>query len=150
MSIPTANTEAITPAFGDYSTNNGTGRGQLVTAVANDYTGVSANYVLVFTAGADGARIESVQCVAGGTNVASCARFFENNGSANTTATNNLYLGDQVLQATTASTVAPIVSPTWIPPGGPILLKPNCRLYVGLTVAVAAGWVFYVNRSGQY
>lgn len=119
--------------------NNGTtGMNQLITAAATDYTGIDADTSLVFTAGADGSYIDRLRFKAGGTNVATVARIYINNGSANTTATNNTFYGEVSLPATTASNTsatAEIDYPMNIAiPGG-------FRIYVGLATAVAAGWV---------
>ena len=130
----------------DVSTNNGTGMGQLVTAAANDYTGISGNYALVWTAGANSGRLDSIRCTAGGTNVAAVARIFANNGSAQTTATNNVAYGEINLPVTTASTTAqmPFVE---FPIG--VAFAAGTRIYIGLGAAVAAGWVF-MPIAGQY
>ena len=130
----------------DVSTNNGTGMGQLITAAANDYTGISGNYALVWTSGANGGRLDGIRCTAGGTNVAAVVRIFFNNGSTAATATNNVFLGEFNLPVTTASTTAqmPFVE---IPVG--IALPAGFRVYAGLGAAVAAGWVF-MPIAGQY
>ena len=130
----------------DVSTNNGTGMGQLVTAAAADYTGISANYVLVWTAGPNNGRLDAIRCTSGGTNVAAVVRLFANNGSAQTTATNNVAIGESDLPVTTASTTArmPFVE---IPIG--IAFAAGTRVYAGLGAAVAAGWVF-MPIAGQY
>ena len=45
-----------------------------ITAAAADYTGISANYALIFTAGANGGRLDSIACISSGTNVAAVLR----------------------------------------------------------------------------
>jgi hypothetical protein len=117
---------------------------QLVTAAANDYTGIHANTVLVFTAGANGSRLHAIKCVAGGTNVVSVARFFINNGATNGTATNNTPCGQITLQSTAASAVAATAEFEYFIGR---TLAPNERLYVGLATAVAAGWTFTAVAS---
>jgi len=151
MSNPTANVQPIWVAKPDLSNNNGTGTNQLVTAaVGSDYTGVSANYSLVHTAGADGSRIDRLKFTAGGTNVQTVARIFANNGSAPTTAANNEFLGEVQLPATAASNTTVMVSPEWVPPGGMgLTVPPGWRIYVGLATAVAAGWAC-APIAGQY
>lgn len=119
--------------------NNGTtGMNQLILNAANDYTGIDADVSLVFTAGADGSYIERLRFKAGGTNVATVARIYINNGSANTTATNNVFYGEATLPATTASATVATAEIDYFMnlaiPGG-------FRIYVGLATAVAAGWV---------
>ena len=130
----------------DVSTNNSTGMGQLVTAAAADYTGISGNYALVWTAGANGGRLDTIRCTAGGTNVAAVVRIFINNGSAVGTATNNLFFGEFNLPVTTASTTAqmPFVE---IPIN--VAIPAGFKVYAGLGAAVAAGWVF-APIAGQY
>ena len=56
MSTTAGNVQPIWIAKGDLSKDNGTTMNQAITLAANDYTGIGANNVLVFTAGADGAR----------------------------------------------------------------------------------------------
>lgn len=70
---------------------------------AKDGTGT---VVTVFTAGANGSRLDQVKVRALGTNVATVLRFFVNNGSANTTATNNSLIHEVTIPATTLSEVA--------------------------------------------
>jgi hypothetical protein len=150
MTTPTANVQPIWVAKGDVSTNNGTTMNQAITAAAADYTGAGANNVLCLTAGADGARLERIKFTAAGTNVATVMRVFLNNGSANTTAANNTFLGEVTLLATTASAVAALTSPEWVPPGGGAIVIPGgFRIYIGLGTAVAAGWVA-TPILGQY
>lgn len=141
-----ANREPIFSLKGDLSNNNGTGMNQLITAAANDYTGIGANNSLIFTAGPDGAFLTRIRAKAGGTNVASVARFFANNGSTPGTATNNVFWGELTLPATTAAANAATVELDY--PMG-FVLPAGWRLYAGLGTAVAAGWVFTVV-AGQY
>jgi hypothetical protein len=101
---------------------------------------------LLFTAGADGDFIESITAKALGTNVASVARIFLNNGSATTTAANNVLISEISLPATTLTEVAglqdvAIALNRRIPAG--------YKLYVLLGTAVAAGWNF-TAWAGKY
>ena len=149
MSTTTGNVQAIWIAKCDLSKDGTTGMNQAITAAAADYTGVSANNSLVFTAGADGARMERLKFTAAGTNVQSVARIYINNGAANTTATNNTLIGEMSLPATTATNTAAVVSPEFVLPGGALALPGGFRIYVGLATAVAAGWVA-TPICGQY
>jgi hypothetical protein len=149
MSTTTGNVQPIWIAKGDLSNNGTTGMNQAVTLAANDYTGIGVNNVLVFTSGADGARMERLKFTAAGTNIQSVARIFINNGAANTTATNNTLIGEISLPATTASATAALISPEFIMPGGALALPPGFRIYIGLGTAVAAGWVV-TPICGQY
>ena len=141
-----ANTDPTYTLTPDLSTNNGTGMPQPITAAAADYTGISANYQLIHTAGANGSYVRSIIAKASGTNVAAVARLFYNNAATPGTATNNSFIAEIGLPATTASTTAATVEIEF-----PLefAIKATHRLYVGLGAAVAAGWTFTVI-SGQY
>ena len=141
-----ANQTPIYTATPDISKDNSTGMGQLITAAAADYTGISANYVLVHTAGANGSYIRRLRLKAGGTNVAAVMRIFINNGAVPGTATNNEFYGEIGLPATTAVTTAPTVD---IDYPMDVQLRSTQRVYVGLGAAVAAGWSC-VAIAGQY
>jgi hypothetical protein len=111
---------------------------QMVTAAANDYTGIDADVSLVFTAEAtDGSYIQRLRFKAGGTNVASVARIYLNNGSTPGTAANNVFYGEISLPATTAIATAATVE---IDYPMNFALPPGFRIYFGLGTAVAAGW----------
>lgn len=142
-----ANTAPIYSRVGSVSQDNGTGMNQLVTAAANDVTGAGANNSLFFTADpTNGSFIQRIRFKSGGTNVASVARIFINNGSANTTAANNEYYGDVSLPATTAIATAATIDIDY--PMG-FAIDPGFRLFFGLGTAVAAGWVA-VAICGKY
>jgi hypothetical protein len=127
---------------GNVTTNASTGMAQPITSAANDFTGAGANNALVFTAGASGSLVKRLRFKAAGTNVATVARIFVNNGSANTTAANNCYLDDLQLSASTSSATAPTGSTfDYVFPDGGLLLENGFRIYVGLATAVSAGWV---------
>lgn len=70
---------------------------------AKDGTGT---VVTVFTAGANGSRIDQIKVRALGTNVATVLRFFINNGSTNATAANNTLIHEVTIPATTLSEIA--------------------------------------------
>lgn len=77
--------------------------GNVTTAnIVKDGTGT---VVTVFTAGANGSRIDQIKVRAAGTNVATVLRFFVNNGAVNTTATNNSLVHETTIAATTLSEV---------------------------------------------
>ena len=141
------NTSPIYSGRGDVSNNSGTGCNQLVTAAAADYTGISANNSLTFTADAtNGSYVQRIRLKAGGTNVASVVRFYLNNGSTPTTATNNIFYGEISLPATTANAAAATIDVDY-----PLdfVLPAGWRIYMGLGTAVAAGWVATVV-AGRY
>lgn len=94
--------------FALYSAVPNIGFGTVATAnTAKDGTGT---VVTVFTAGANGSRVEKIRFRAKGTNVATVARIFLNNGGANSTATNNTLYDEITLPATTLSEVAQLLN----------------------------------------
>lgn len=100
---------------------------------------------LIYTAGANGSRIDQIVCrfastngaTASGTSNASLIRFWINNGSANTTAGNNIFLGEVAMAATAVTalgTSALNVNTLSLPLGG-LNLPASYRIYAGATVA---------------
>jgi hypothetical protein len=100
---------------------------------------------LVFTAGADGARIDQVMCrlastngaTASGTSAATVVRFWANNNSVNTTAGNNIFIGEVAIPATAVTalgTTALTTYPLTLPLNG-LNIPASYRIYGGLTVA---------------
>jgi hypothetical protein len=143
----TANTQPIFSVTGDVSNNAGTGMNQAINAAANDFDGTSASNQLVFTSGANGSFIHRLRFKAGGTNAASVARIFINNGSANTTAANNSLFGDLPLPSTTASATS--VTGPELDYVMNMALPAGFRIFVGLATGVSAGWVV-TPVAGQY
>ena len=143
-----ANTAPIYSITGDQSVNDGTTMPSTFTTAAADYTGATATHnKLVFTADAtNGGFIQRLRFKAIGTNTASVARIFINNGSANTTAANNAFYGEVSLPATTAIATAATIE---IDYPMNFALKAGFTIYVGLGTTVAAGWVC-VAIGGQY
>lgn len=139
-----ANTQPIFPL----SPNIGTMNALLTTAMTNTkaYDGTEAAgtaLVLAFTAGANGARVDAMKiqfastngATASGTTAATVVRFWANNGSANTTATNNQLLGEVAVAAQTVTALATGTNPVYefvlnksLPAG--------YKIYAGITVAV--------------
>jgi hypothetical protein len=142
-----ANNTPIFSRIGELSNDSLTGLPQSINLAANDFTGVSANYALIHTAGVEGTFVDYLRIKSRGTNVASALRVFINNGSANTTAANNFLWDDIVLPATTASAVAQ-TGPAIIMPMR-LMMQPGFRIYVGLTTAVASGWGV-IAVAGEY
>ena len=106
------------------------------TAANNTYTG-TGTVGTVFTAGANGSYVSAIKLKPNGTNVASVARFFLNNGSDNNTAANNTLIGEISLPATTAIATAALIElalPLNIP------IPASYRIMWVLGTAVAAGW----------
>lgn len=140
------NNNPIFSVAGSLSNNASTGMNQLITAAANDYTGAGANNSLVFTAGTNGSFVQRLRFKAGGTNIATVVRIFINNGSANTTSTNNTFYGEISLPATTAIATASTGDFDY-----PLnfVLPAGWKIYVGLGTAVSTGWVV-TAVSGNY
>lgn len=138
-----------TPIFAQ-TPNVGALNALLTTAMTNNkaFDGtetVGTPMALVYTAGANGSRVDQIVCrfssvnaaVASGTSSATVVRFWINNGSANTTATNNILLGEIAIPATAVTALATAVLPTYalsIPTGG-LNLPAGYKIYAGLTVA---------------
>lgn len=147
MAITDANKTPIYSIGGDNSVDSSTTMAPTFTTAAADYTGATATHnKLVFTAGANGSYVQRLRFKAIGTNTASVARIFINNGSANTTAANNAFYGEVSLPATTAIATAATVE---IDYPMNFALTPNFRIYVGLGTTVAAGWVCFAV-AGEY
>jgi hypothetical protein len=100
---------------------------------------------LVFTAGADGARIDQIMCrlsstngaTASGTSAATVVRFWANNNSVNTTAGNNIFIGEVAIPATAVTALATSALTTYpltLPLNG-LNIPASYRIYGGLTVA---------------
>jgi hypothetical protein len=142
----TANINPIFTVSGDLSTNDGTTMSQAVLTAAADYTGISANNILIFTAGGNGSYIQRIRAKAVGTNVASVARVYINNGSIHTTAANNTFYGEFTLPAVTGIATAATAE---IDYPMNFALNASFAIYVGLGTTVAAGWVF-TAVAGQY
>jgi hypothetical protein len=118
-------------------TGNNTTMAPTLTTAAADVTGVNANNLLVLTGSPDDTYVTGLRFKPLGTNVATVARIYLNNGATNTTAGNNELIGEVSLPATTASSVAATVEVPWY--WGELLNTGWC-LYVGLGTTVAAGW----------
>ena len=152
-----------TPIF-TQTPNVGANNAILSTAMTNTsaFDGTQATgtaMALVFTAGANGARVDQITCryastngaAASGTSSASVIRFWINNGSANTTATNNIFLGEVAMAATSVTalgTSALTVNALPLPAGG-LNLPAGYRIYAGTTVAAGGTNIaFAVNAIG--
>lgn len=138
-----------TPIF-PQTPNVGALNAVLSTAMTNtkSFDGTEATgtaMALIFTAGADGARIDQIVCrlastngaTASGTSNATVVRFWINNNSVNTTATNNIFLGEVAIPATTVTalgTSALTVYSLPLPVGG-LNIPSSYRIYAGTTVA---------------
>lgn len=138
-----------TPIF-TQTPNTGALNAILSTAMTNtkafDGTeGTGTAMALIFTAGSDGARVDQIVCrlastngaTASGTSAATLVRFWLNNNSVNTTAGNNIFLGEVAIPATAVTalgTTALTTFPLTLPVNG-LNLPASYRIYAGLTVA---------------
>lgn len=109
---------------------------------AKDGTGTAP---ILFTAGADGARVDRIRYRGLGTNIATVGRLFINNGLTPATATNNILYAEITLAATTLIETASLLTTNELPSTAdttafPIILPPGYQLLVTLGTAVAAGW----------
>lgn len=108
---------------------------------AKDGTGTT---LTVFTADAtEGGFVQKVIFRAAGTNVATVARVFINNGSTSATAANNILHAEITLAATTLSEVAALV-PYEVPIN--VGLPAGYKILIALGTAVAAG--YYISAYG--
>jgi hypothetical protein len=152
-----------TPVF-TQTPNVGALNALLSTAMTNTsaFDGTQATgtaMALIFTAGANGSRVDQITCryastngaTASGTSAASLIRFWMNNGSANTTAGNNIFLGEVAMGAvavTALGTSALTVNTLSLPVGG-LNLPAGYRIYAGTTVAAGGTNIaFAVNAIG--
>lgn len=107
-------------------------------------TGVNANTALdgtgtvvtVFTAGANGSKVERVNLNHLGTNIATVVRFFINNGSTNATATNNILIHEETMAANTLSQVAASIPVVFY---ANYILPAGYKINVTIGTAIAAG-----------
>lgn len=107
--------------------------GTAVTAVL----GTDANIQTVFTAGANGSRIENVYIVpeyaSGGT--AMTVRFWINNGTTPSTSANNTLIHEETMSATGFTTTAASIANVW---NAQLVLPANYVLRVACAVASQA------------
>ncbi len=139
-----ANTAPIYPL----TPNPGVMNALLTTAMTNTkaFDGTEAAgtaMVLAMTAGANGARLDTIDvrvvstngATASSTTAATLVRFWMNNASANTTATNNQLLGELEIPAVTNVALATAKNPVFTLPVGKVI-PAGYKVYAGLTVAV--------------
>jgi hypothetical protein len=110
---------------------------------AKDGTGT---VLTVFTANVDGGFVQRIRFRAAGTNIATVARVFINNGSTNATAANNILYDEITLAATTLSEVAAL--PVYELPLN-FALPAGYKLNVTIGTTIAAGY-FVSVIGGKY
>lgn len=103
---------------------------------ALDGTGTT---LLLVTAPASGAFVERVHVQHLGTNVATVARVFRNNGSTPTVAGNNALIAEKTIAGNTLSQTAEAIAYDIVVNAA---LKSTERIYVSIGTAVAAGLMF--------
>lgn len=152
-----ANTAPIFPLTPNVGSNNAL----LTTAMTNTkaFDGTEAAgtaMTLVFTAGANGSRVDSVNvkyastngAAASGTTSATLVRFWLNNGSANTTASNNQLLCEIAVPAQAVTALGTSALSEFIQ----VLNKSipaGYKIYAGTTVAVGGtNCALQVSASG--
>lgn len=116
---------------------------------------VGTAMALAFTAGSEGARVDTIQVrytatngsTATGTSAASVLRFWLNNGSENTTATNNKFLGEIAMPAQTVTALATGTMPEYILTIGKSI-PAGYKIYAGSTVAAGGVLAFLVDVTG--
>jgi hypothetical protein len=116
----------------------------VLTAANTAYDGTGTVLTLLTASGTGGDLyggdfVQRIRLKALGTNVATVARIFVNNGSANSSAANNSLIEEVTLASTTASNTTglypyDVVLNLWLPPAYKILCT--------LGTAVSAGWQF--------
>lgn len=116
---------------------------------------VGTAMALLFTAGADDARLDTITCrytatngsTATGTSAASVLRFWLNNGGANTTATNNKFIGEIAMPAQTVTALATGTMPEYTKVFG-VSIPAGYRIYMGATVAAGGVLAFLGDANG--
>ena len=96
--------------------------------------------VLVFTAGANGSRIERGQALHMGVNNAGMLRFFWNNGTGLPSVAANNSLIEELPMAANPTLSQAAASVPGILQRVPIILGPSERIYAAVTVTLAAGY----------
>lgn len=108
--------------------------GQTLTTAntAQDGTG---SVVTLFTAGADGGKVDAVRVAYTGSTVQTVLKLFINNGSTNTTAANNALLTSIIIPANTMTSQISSAADIYTPIG--ITLPGNWKLMacIGVTIA---------------
>lgn len=118
--------------------------GATAIATANTAKDGTGTVLTAFTSAAtDGSYIQKVRFRPAGTNIATVARIFINNGSANSTAGNNILYDEITLAATTVSETSQLQ--TYEVPMN-IALPAGYKINVTIGTTVAAG--YYVSGVG--
>jgi len=108
-------------------------------ATANTAKDGTGTQVTVFTAGAEGSRIDQIKARALGTNTATVLRFFINNGSDNETPANNTLIHEITVAGTTLSEIAALADNDVTVTKGVDVVSPIQYLPAGYKINVAIG-----------
>ncbi len=98
-----------------------------------DGTGTVAT---IFTAGANGSKVDRVFLQHLGSNTATVLRFFVNNGSSNTTPANNCLVHEEALASWSNSETAASTSTVWY---SNLILPAGYKINVTTATAIASG-----------
>lgn len=117
-------------------------------------TGTAANtnldgtgtVITVFTAGANGSKVETVSMWNMGTNVSTVVRFFVNNGNTNATASNNALVQEFTWASNSVVQNAASTPVVW---QANLYLPANYKLNVTIGTAIAAG-IMVAAQGGNY
>ena len=119
--------------------------GDSVVKTANTAKDGTGTVVTIFTAGADGGRVDRIRMRPIGTNVATVLRVFINNGGANSTPANNVLYAEITLAATTGSEAAALALSEFPlaadPTSFPLVLPAGYKLNVTVGTTVASGYM---------
>ena len=119
--------------------------GTITTAnTAKDGTGTVTT---IFTAGANGSRIDQIKIRPLGTNVQTVVRFFLNNGSANSSAANNSLIHEYTVLATTVTETAAQVDIDLLIDKGDSLIVPIPFLPAGYKINITVGTTIAAGLS---
>lgn len=122
------------------------GWGTTALATANTAKDGTGTVLTVFTATSEGGYIQRIRFRSAGTNVATVARVFINNGSTNATPANNILFAEITLSATTLSETSALADYE-LPLG--FALPPLHKINVTVGTTVAAGY-FVSVLGGSY
>jgi hypothetical protein len=118
---------------------------------ANTARNGTGSAAVIFTAGADGARVERIRMRAAGTNVATVLRLFINNGSDPETPANNVLYAEATLAATTLSEAAMLTlvefPNTTDTTAFPLVLPAGYKILATIGTTIAAG--IYLTAVGS-
>lgn len=115
--------------------------GTTALATANTAMDGTGTVLTVFTAGSEGSYVSRMRFRATGTNIATVARIFINNGSTNATPANNILFAEITLAATTASANSALADYE-LPLG--FALPAGYKLNVTVGTTVASGYMISV------